>query len=286
MVYPMKSALLAIVGVSLLAGTVGCDSGTDDSTGTAGTGPVMVGGSTGTAGSSVVPVGGTGTSTGGSSSTGGTGTGGGGDLPAGVPLTVMDGWVDGAGNSLMVQGAMFEYADDTSAMGMMKDFTGTKACISGTAAKVDLMCTKPAGMDCYGVYWGAAIGLNLNQPTVDDPANPGTMIGGDPMPFNASAIKGFAFNIEGTKVPTSLRFKVEGGTAAAPVEYCTPTAKSVKLGANSFLFSDLITECWKTGGMNAETAKSGIVKIAWQVVTNDKATVPFDYCVSDVRALQ
>ncbi|RYZ06678.1 MAG: hypothetical protein EOO73_15380 [Myxococcales bacterium] len=286
----MKSALLAILGVSLLATTVGCDGGSDDGGGTAGTGagPVMSGGTPGAGGTGVVPSAGTGT-TAGTTATGGTGTGGTGTPASGVPLTVMDGWVDGANNLLKIQGAMFSYADDTSAAGppaMTTMAVGEKVCISGVAAKVDLMCTKPAGMDCYGLYWGAAIGLNLNQPNVDDPANPGMMIGGDPMAYDASAITGFAFTIDGTKVPTSLRFKVESGTPDAPVEYCTPTAKAVKLGENSYLFSDLLTECWKTGGMPATGAKNALYKIAWQVVTNDKATVPFDYCVSNVRALQ
>ena len=107
-------------------------------------------------------------------------------------------------------------------------------------------------------------------------------MGADPMPFDASAIKGFAFEIAGAAVPVSLRFKVEDATG----EYCTPPAKPVKVGANSFMFSDLMTQCWKAGGTSAEGAKAGIIKIAWQVVTNDKAAVPFDYCVSNVRALQ
>ena len=102
------------------------------------------------------------------------------------------------------------------------------------------------------------------------------------MPFNASALKGFAFDIEGAAVPSSLRFKVEDASG----EFCSPPAKGVKVGANTFLFTDLITQCWKAGGMNAEGAKAGLKKIAWQVVTNDKSAVPFDYCVKEVRALQ
>jgi hypothetical protein len=225
------------------------------------------GGSANTAGTGVVPTAG--------STAGGSG---GGTLPEGVPLTATDGWVDAMGNALGIQGAMFSYADTTSAMGMTEDFKGPNACIKGTAAKVDLKCTPMApATDCYGQFWGAAIGLNLNQP--NDPA---TMMGGTPMPFDASAIKGFAFEITGAAVPTSLRFKVEN----AGGEFCSPPAKPVKLGANTFHFSDLMTQCWKTGGMSAEGAKSAIIKIAWQVVTNDKSAVPFDYCVANLRALQ
>jgi hypothetical protein len=35
----------------------------------------------------------------------------------------------------------------------------------------------------------------------------------------------------------------------------------------------------------AEAGKSNLIKIAWQVVTNTTSAVPFDYCVSNVRAL-
>ena len=206
----MKSALGLIlgVGVSILAvASGGCGGGGDDDPGKL---PIA-----GAAGSSVFP---------GGSSTGG--SGGGGELPAGVPLTATDGWVDGMSNKLMIQGAMFEYADPTSLMGMTKDFMGAKACIKGTAAKVDMASTActtkmftPPATDCYGEYWGAAIGLNLNQ-AID----PTTMMGGMAMPYNASAIKGFAFTITGAMVPTSLRFKVED----AGGEFCSPAAKPVK----------------------------------------------------------
>ena len=271
----MKSVLGVFLGISIVGALVGCDNGGDDNTTP---GPIAAGGSTG--GTTVVP-GGT-SATAGTSTAAGTGTtggsGGGGDLPAGVPLTPAMGWVDGMSNTLMIQGAMFSYADDTSKMGMTEDFTGSNACIKGTAAKVDLKCTPVApATDCYGTFWGAAIGLNLNQ-AID----PTTMMGADPAPYDASAIKGFAFEITGAAVPTSLRFKVENASG----EFCTPPAKPVKLGANTFMFSDLITQCWKAGGMTAETGKSNLLKIAWQVVTNDKSTVPFDYCVTNVRALQ
>lgn len=265
----MKSALgLLGVGVSILAMAVGgCDNGGDEPST-----PLPIAGAAGT---SVLPMGG--------SSTGGTG---GGELPAGVPLTAMDGWVDGMSNSLMIQGAMFEYADPTSLMGMTKDFAGANACIKGTAAKVDMTSTActtkmftPPATDCYGEYWGAAIGLNLNQPI-----DPTTMEGGTAMPYDASAIKGFAFNITGAMVPTSLRFKIEDANG----EFCSPAAKPVKLGPNSFMFEDLIKECWapKATAANASTAKAGVIKIGWQVVTNAMGAVPFDYCVADVRALQ
>jgi hypothetical protein len=244
----------------LLLANVGCDDGGDS--GNDDTGPVAVGGNS---------------SSGGSSSSGGA-TGGTATLPEGVPLTPTDGWVDGASNTIGIQGAMFAYADTTSGADLVEDFTGTNACITGTAAMVEMPCTIEApATDCYGTYWGAAIGLNLNQP-IDET----TMMGADPMPYDASALTGFAFELTGAMVPTSLRFKVEDGTT----EYCTAAATPIKAGANTVTFDKLVTECWAAGGTPATGATSSLLKISWQVVTNAMSTVPFDFCVSEVRALK
>lgn len=247
----------------MLGSLLGCDGGGD------GTGPKAVGGSGGSGGSTVLP--------GGSS-----GSGGGGSLPEGVALTPMDGWVAVDSNTLGIQGAMFAYADPTSKLSMMEDFTGAKACISGTASKVIMPCEfMPPATDCYGEYWGAAIGMNLNQ-SIDET----TKMGGTPMPFDATALTGFAFNISGTTIPGSLRFTVESSTG----DFCTPPATLVAMGANTFTFEQLFSECWEkmanTMNPNAGTVKNSIKKIAWQVVTNAMGEVPYDYCVSDVRALQ
>lgn len=279
MLFDMKTALGLVLGVSMLA-MVGCDNGGDDGDTTGGVKPTggsastTAGSGNSTAGSSVVPSAGTGT--------GGT-AGSGGDVTpaAGVPLTPAEGWVDGMSNTLGVQGAMFSYSDTTSAMGLVEDFVGDHACIKGTAAKVDLKCTPVApATDCYGTFWGAAIGLNMNQP-IDTATGEGAM----PMPFDASAIKGFAFEIEGGMIPapSAIRFKVEGNGG----EFCNTSTKQLKAGENQFNFDELITACWKpvAGAANASSVKATVTKVAWQVVTNDKSTVPFDFCVKNVRAL-
>jgi hypothetical protein len=274
----MSSALRVILGVSILGSlAVGCDGGTEGAEDDGGGGSL-------TAASGTATTAGTGnTATGGTSSGGGTGA-----VAEGVPLPAMDGWVD-ASVAIGIQGAIFAYADPTSKMDLVEEFTGANACIKGTAAKVDMMsmacATKtftPPATDCYGEYWGAAVGLNLNQPI-----DPVSMKGVDPpLTFDASvkAITGFAFEITGEKVPTSLRFKVENAAG----EFCNLGAKPVVKGANSFSFADLHEMCWdKTAATKptADGAKTNLIKIAWQVVTNDKGTVPFDYCVANVRAL-
>jgi hypothetical protein len=257
----------------MATGFAACDSG-GENTGTAGGGPVQVAGSgnQGTAGSA--PVAGSGPSGGGS---------GGAPVTEGVVLPPVDGWVDKGSNGLGVQGAVFAFGDNTSKMGMMENFMGSNACISGTAAKVDLMCTPVApATDCYGTYWGAAIGMNLNQPI-----DPVTMKGVEtPLAFDATAVKGFTFVVSGNTVPApkSFRFKVEDGTG----EFCTPETVKVKVGVNTVLFSELVSKCWMVmtpPEPTAETVKSKLIKISWQVVTNTSSTIPFDFCISDIRAL-
>jgi hypothetical protein len=63
--------------------------------------------------------------------------------------------------------------------------------------------------------------------------------------------------------------------------------KPIKAGANTFMLDDLITACWKpaAGAATASSTKSSMLKIAWQVVTNSTATVPFDFCIANVRAI-
>jgi hypothetical protein len=249
----MASTLRSVFGLSILLLTaVGCgDSG--------GTGPQAVGGSGNSGGS------------GGSGNTG---------LPEGTPLTPMNGWVDGTSNDLGIQGALFEYADSFSAVNLMANVAGPPACLKGTAAKVEMGCQiVPPATDCYGTYWGAALGLNLNQPI-----DPATNMGVDPpLPYDAEAhgITGFAFMVTGTTIPLGMRFKVENDST----EFCTPSAKTLKSGPNALYFNgtDLVSECWTTGGMPAP--RTGLIKIAWHVVTNASAAIPFDFCIEDIRVL-
>ncbi|HYQ14757.1 MAG TPA: hypothetical protein VEQ58_03340 [Polyangiaceae bacterium] len=264
-----SSALVLVAGISIFGAGLGCDSAGDDA-GTAGT----------STGGGKISAGGSNTTTGGSSS----GSGGGSSSADGISITWTDSWVDLTSNPLGIQGAIFSYGDDTSKMGMMENFKGANACIQGSAAKVDTGCTPVApATDCYGTFWGAAIGLNLNQP------KDANMMGGTAVAYDASHVKGFTFTVGGTvagsgdtMVPSTMRFKVED----ANKEYCT--WKTISPGQNTVLFSELETECWnhaKTPGTSAETAKSGLIKIAWQVVTTTGGPTPFDYCVSDLHVL-
>jgi len=298
----MSSAVKLILGVSICAmatGFAACDNGGSDNPGSAGAAPSGAAGgpivipAAGSGNSAGAPAGGAGAPAAGGGAPGtagaGMGTAGGPALPEGIPLTPADGWV-AAANDAKIEGAMFSYGDPTSLATMTSDFTLTNACIKGTAALVDkaspacknMMFTAPA-TDCYGEYWGAAIGLNLAQ-TIDMTLVPPA--GGVAMPYDATALKGFAFEVEGNVVPgpSALRFKVDDGTT----EFCNLPTVKVKVGVNTVLFTDLVKACYATPVPTeplATTVQTKMVKIAWQVVTNDKSAVPFDFCISNVRAL-
>jgi len=257
----------------MAAGFAACDGGSP-------TPPLAVaGGSNSSAGTGTTPQGG-------STAAGGAG-GAASNLP-GIPLEPMAGWVPDT-NAAKIQGALFSFGDETSKMGKTEDFTGAKACIKGNAAKVDTasaicksgMFTPPA-MDCYGEYWGIAIGLNLNQ-AID----PMTMMGAKEQPYDATNLQGFGFDIEGAVIPggTDFRFKVEDGTK----EYCTPKSVKVTKGFQIIKLSDLMAECWQTtdppNARVTPAVQSHLIKISWQVVTNTGGVVPFDFCVSDIRAI-
>jgi hypothetical protein len=185
----------------------------------------------------------------------------------------VDGWVDVASNPYGIQGAVFAYSDGHSAVAT--DFTGTNVCISGTAPQVDASCLPEApATDCWGMYWGAALGLNLNQPI-----DPSTGTATDPLPYDASAFNGFAFDIHGPTVPTSMRFVVDDGLG----QKCTTSAKPILAGHNEVFFSELLSECWAAQGTQPDP--SSIVMISWHVATNEVSETPFDFCVSNISPL-
>jgi hypothetical protein len=280
-------------------GAAGASSGFGGSSGSSGGGGVQNFGGMGTAGASkggsggdpdqgALGGGGSGASAGG----GAAGSAGQGSIEDAkmIPLTPSGGWVDANTNVLKIQGGVFGFADTTSAESLMKDLSGANMCIQGTAAKVDMnssacvtkMFTPPA-TDCYGEYWGSALALNLNQP-LDMATDPPT--GGTPLTYDASALKGFSFEITGNVVPapSAFRFKLDDGST----EFCNPASSKLKVGVNTFLFSDLVASCWTTPnptGPTAQTAQSRLIKLVWQVVTNTSAPVPYDFCVSNLRAL-
>jgi hypothetical protein len=196
-----------------------------------------------------------------------------------VLLTPVDGWIDGASNALHIQGAVYAGADERSAQKLSSDFSGSKMCIKGSTAVVDMNCTPvPPAPDCWMTIWGAGIYLNLNQTTTAS----------TPATFDARALRGFSFELSGPQIPRSyFRFQVE---SADPNDaYCTQNV--FKPGANSAALVDLVSEhvlpqCVPTSsGNNGAYAAARLVRLRWAVVTNSVEETPYDFCVSNVRAI-
>jgi hypothetical protein len=133
---------------------------------------------------------------------------------------------------------------------------GTSLCASGVAGAV-------VGM-AYDKYWGAGIGVNLNQAMVAD------------APVNAAQLTGSGVTV-GISNPPATEFRVvvdEGG-----LEYC-----AVLTGASTTVkWTDFNVTCWdKTlPGAKALAGPPLSKAIKVQVTTGD-ADRPFDYCISSI----
>ena len=204
-----------------------------------------------------------------------------------VPLTPVDGWVDGASNPLAIQGALYAAADPRSVVS--SDFMGSNVCMKGVTAKVDPNCTPiPPAADCQMTIWGAAIYLNLNQPL-----DPSTMMPGAPVTFDARKLGGFAFELSGPNVPkpSDLRFTVETQLyqdQTTIIDFCSGWDKQLTPGDNTVKFGEIFPQCFflphnqsSLGGDILAVVR----RLEWQVLTNSGAEVPYDFCVSNIRAI-
>jgi len=207
-------------------------------------------------------------------------------VEASQPLPFNRGTVENS--DLGVQGVVFAESDPHTAESMTSNLTdpaqaSSKACIKGVAAKVDMASTicatkmfTPPATDCFGEFWGADIGMQLKQAPESEPE-----------PFDASALKGFSFEIEGETVPpvAALRFQVE----AADRVFCSSRSVNITPGFNRVLFSQLIEDCFlypsDPSRASAEELKSELLKISWRVTTNSTGAVPFNFCVSNLAVL-
>jgi len=211
-----------------------------------------------------------------------------------VPLAISGDRVNN--DELGIDGALSWFADTHTAESVTSNLTTpvepsiVKACVKGTAALVDrfsTICTTmmftPPATDCFGEFSGAGIAMSLNQP-LDSASGEATK---KLLPFDASALAGFAFDIDGDIVPRRADLRITIETASG--EFCNIPTVRIQTGTVTVLFSQLVNRCFRISvnpsNPTAESAQSKLLKISWQVITNTTAEVPFDFCVSNVRAL-
>lgn len=211
-----------------------------------------------------------------------------------VPITMSGGWA--ANTELGIQGTVSYDSDKYTAASLTSNLAApvtasvSDACIKGTAAKVDQLsdaCVTqnftPPAKDCFAEFWGASIEINLNQP-IDPDIGRGE--GSAPVPFDASSLQGFSFDLGGNVVPLALLFNV---FADGDELFCTPISMLPTRGRNQVFFSHLLEHCFKLTTMppnaTAETVQSKLLNISWQVRSKSNGPVPFDFCVSNLRAI-
>ena len=294
----------------------GCDSGSSNNGGAAGTGVVGTAGApAGTAGAPAGTAGAPAGTAGAPAGTAGAGTGGG--AAAGdVVLPVGDtGFVSLP--TLGIQGAWYGYgdgegADGTVAMsdcvlkgmhmpadcsmitappfGMFPQTTPGKMCTSGTVAKVintTVGCaivppatTPPAMCPDYSNLFGAGIGLDLNNAGADG--------GGGKMPFNATmaGITGISFDLD---MPPAAGVRVEFPTVGTENTsgVWKPTGSTnlspLVAGHNVLLFADVKSPSFVKPAIPFDPTK--LLSIQFHVPTKTSASAMYSFCISNLAVI-
>ena len=237
-----------------------------------------------------------------------TGSGGGGEQPN-VLFEGNGTWVNGADNTVGIQGAFFILEDgvkDGTPVGdtlMHTDFTAdtgaleecgvskfssetVKPCISGTAVQVTdetgaTGCNASAAEDVAGAcqwsaQWGGGIGLNLNE-TGEGPNGEESVK--SPYNANENMVKGFTFVASGDAGGATLRVKATN--AGSEEDFCK--AFTIVPGTPvTVQWSDLKHQCWGSTGTQVLDL-TNLEALQWQVVTdqNDPHTVT-NLCIESI----
>ncbi len=190
-----------------------------------------------------------------------------------------DGLVYSGSNPYGISGGWYSFDDCSSAMSVGLACTARdpslrgpdglsgwvtqadRACASGTAPRVEL---GPDGTPAYSFQWGFGLGLNLNQSAPWDAAS--------------RCIRGFVVEILGS-APAMLRVNV-----------VTPQTNGVShfvetpLGGNVIVdFATIRQGPWVANPTPLDT--SMITDLQFHVFTNEQTSVPYHFCVSNIRPL-
>lgn len=233
----------------------------------------------------------------------------------GVALTPdPTGWVQGSADTKMIQGAWYGYGDHYGATGAppgdcetkgahpASDCSvittptlpaplapdpnagfhnvGGKMCTSGTGAAVK---AGTGGALDYSNMWGAGIALDLNNSGGANPVK---------APYNATmnGVTGFAFDFENhlTPAPLSFSLRVEFPTmtsAAVGAAFwggATDSPSPVVEGTNVVRWADVKGPFYATNAPPFDPTT--ILSMQFHIYTGAMAR-PFDYCISNVKAL-
>ena len=157
-------------------------------------------------------------------------------------------------------------------------------CTSGTAAKVIM---DAAGATATAAIWGAGIGFDMN--------NGGTADGGtgQMLPWDATAhgVTGFSFHIDSPPVGGKMRIEFPTSAAMGTTDVTPAYWGGADMNLSPFTAGGTYSFHWEdVGGPEGIASpmpfdKTKILSMRFHVVTNTSSTIPFSYCITDVRAL-
>jgi|GEM_PF-1197818 len=190
---------------------------------------------------------------------------GGGAMTMGTGLTIIpnNGFVNRLTNGVGVEGPFYTFNDGVS---VIRPATfaaaGASICADGSTVAVPNMN--------YAMYWGAGIGLNLNQAAG----------AASPAPYNpmTHGLVGFRFTLEGTAVPDKVLVTIVAPGSSTP--YCKVVSGA---GTYTVLGNEVRADC-NASVPGALLPVGEIEAVQWIVPSNDGA-VPFNFCVSNLSVV-
>ena len=204
------------------------------------------------------------------------GAGVGAGAAAGVALVANDGWVDASSNALEIHGHEFVTPDPVSGDGLSTRFEGGGVCLTGATGLVDFGCTiVPPALDCFDVDFGVMVELNLNETNTEAP-----------MAFDPTGITGFAFDLVGPQLPNHLAFGAETDDGQF---FCKiiPGQPKTGPGPTEVPTTELRVGCHKSPATTPSLAvvMPRVVSLRWTVESTSTVSIPFDFCIQNLRAL-
>jgi len=161
------------------------------------------------------------------------------------------------------------------------DLATGKMCTTGSGAKVIISSASGTDVD-YSNIFGMGIGLDFSNTGSGDGGT-----GKKPWDATAHNVVGFSFDID--NVPTK-GFRVEfalvpnggdnpywGGAAS--------NTSPVKAGNNVVMFADVGGPMYVKSTARIAPDWKQLLSIQFHVSTNNMAAVPFDYCISNLKAI-
>jgi len=181
----------------------------------------------------------------------------------GEALEIVDGTIALDSNPYGIEASLFSLTSPQSSSLEVTSDTGS-VCVRGTLDGV-------VDGD-FANQWGALFGFTFTEG--GSVAVPWDLDGGD--------VVGFSFSVSGPLLPP-LRFGALRGSSDPNVDTFCSVLPAFSNGTFEVPFSAIERDCWTPGG--EPLAPRDLQNILWTLPAFEELTVPYDFCVGDVRPL-